>query len=430
MKKMIKTAICSLTFLVSVSVVFSQEPGILKRDSLGFSPFMTAVSKGNLGYISQQFNVSIAQAKLTASKVFPDPQISIAYSNNQDKTLMMGQSVDGGISYPVNLGNKRGASVSLAASQLDLAHAELTAFFQALRADAAKGYFQALRNLKIYEMQKDNLVQLNSLARADSLRLSKGEGSSIDAKQSSLEARAFRGEVYNSLSDLQNASAELSRLTGKRPGDTLILPTGNFPDTVNAFELSDLVNKALTNRADLIVALKGREVSEKNLRLISATRSPEVNINAGYSHNYIAKNTIAPAPAYNAITAGIDFPLKFSSLNRGSLDAARFSVKQAESAGKDVEIQIISEVTEAYNRFMACKKKADLYRTGIISDAEKILSGRTYSYQHGETGLVDVLNAQRSYIELGKNYIDAKFELACALIDLEYAAGIWDLGGK
>jgi cobalt-zinc-cadmium efflux system outer membrane protein len=63
----------------------------------------------------------------------------------------------------------------------------------------------------------------------------------------------------------------------------------------------------------------------------------------------------------------------------------------------------------------------------MLSDAEKILQGRIYSYQHGESGLIEVLNAQRTYVELNRDYIEALYDYTSALIDLEWAAAIWDI---
>ena len=413
--------------LQSGTVLFSQN--YLPRISvpISFESFVKSVGTGNLSYISEQFNVSIAEAMLAASKVFPDPELSFAYGNNEDRTLKMGQSVDAGISYPVSLGNKRAANISLARSQLSLSQMVLDAFYQNLRAEAAKEYFAALRDLKIYQMQKENLEKLKSLARADSLRLVNGESSNIDAMQSSLEARAFVGIVFQSLSDMQNSSYELLRLMGIRSDDTLRVPSDEFPVNGKKFELSDLVTGALQKRADLLIAITNKEISEKNLRLLKASRAPELTLSAGYAHNYIANNIISPAPAYNAITAGVGFPIKFSNLNRNPVKTASLAIQQNDILRKNTENQIISEITEMYNKYLSSDKRVNLYKSGIIADAEKILAGRIYSYQHGETGLIEVLNAQRTYIELKQNYINAMFECISALIDLEHAAGIWDI---
>jgi cobalt-zinc-cadmium efflux system outer membrane protein len=67
------------------------------------------------------------------------------------------------------------------------------------------------------------------------------------------------------------------------------------------------------------------------------------------------------------------------------------------------------------------------YSKGLAEDALKILQGRIYSYLHGESGLIDVLNAQRTYIELQLNQLDTLFNYTSALIELQRAAGTWDL---
>jgi cobalt-zinc-cadmium efflux system outer membrane protein len=385
------------------------------------------VKKGNLGYIAGQFNVSIAEAEFKASKVFPDPEVSVAYSNNEDRTLQMGQSVETGISYSINTGNKRGAGISLARSQHELSQVILDAYFQNLRADASLSYFASLKNQKIYLLQENIYEQMSRLASTDSIRLKNGEATGIDALQSSLEARSQQTEVYQSLADMQSNLIDLMFLQGKRFSDTLDYPADNFPYKQRDLNLSELINKAVQNRADLLVAIKNKEVSEKNLNLLKANRAFEFSLETGYSYNSIVKNEIAPAPAFNGLSAGISFPIKFSNLNRGSLQAADLAVKQSQTIYEETELQITSEVLQAYCNFIVQNKKVEHYNLGLVGDADKILQGRIYSYQHGESSLVDVLNAQRTYIGLQLNYIEALFEYTAALIELERAAGIWDL---
>lgn len=408
-------------------VIYSQQEISYKSNPVTLSQYLWSVMKGNLGYIAGQFNVSIAEAELKASKVFPDPEVSIAYANNEDRTLQMGQSVETGISYPINLGNKRGAGIALARSQHELSQLMLDAYFQNLRADASLSYFASLRNQKIYLLQEDIYEQMSRLASADSIRLKTGETTGLDALQSSLEARSQQTEVYQSCADMQNAFVDLMLLQGKIFSDTLDNPSDNFPYKQRDLNLNEVINDAVQNRADLLVAIKNKEVSEKNLNLLKANRAFEFSLETGYSYNSIVKNEIAPAPAFNGLSAGIAFPIKFSNLNRGSLQAADLAVKLSQIAYEETELQITSEVIQAYNNFIGQNKKVEHYNLGLVEDAGKILQGRIYSYQHGESGLIDVLNAQRTYIGLQLNYIEALFEYTAALIELERTAGIWDL---
>jgi cobalt-zinc-cadmium efflux system outer membrane protein len=398
-----------------------------KQVPVSLTEYLSKVNKGNLGYIAEQFNVSIAEAQLKAAKVFADPEVSIAYSNNEDWTKLMGQGIDAGISYPVSLGNKRGATVALARSQKELTQTALDVYFQNLRAEAALSYFAAIRQMNMLNVQKDIYNWLRKLAEADSLRLKTGEINATDALQTALEARSQQNLVFQAEAGFQTALVQLAQLQGKIVTDSLLVPSGQFPLQKREFSLPELVQSALERRSDIQVAIRNKEISEKQVRLIQANRAFEFNVEAGYSHSTVVKNEIAPAPAFNSYSAGISIPLKFSALNRGEIQAAKNAVSQSETILMDTRLQITGEVAQAWFSFKAAEKQLRHYQDGLVNDAAKILEARTYAYQRGETGLIDLLNARRTYSELQVEYSETLYEYAEKLVVLEKAAGIWDI---
>jgi len=428
MKRIFRLLISSSLILTSISdIAFSQEKSSYLINPVSLSQYLSDVIKGNLGYIAGQLNISITEAELNASRALPDPEISVAYSNNEDKTLQMGQSLETVMSYPVNTGNKRSAGISMARSRHELSQLLADSYFQNLRADAALNYFTGVKTQKIHQLQKEIYIQLSELARADSIRFITGEGTELDALQSSLEARAQLSEVYQSNTDLTNALLNMMLFKGKEFADTIVFPSDDFLYRKREFSLDSLLISASNNRADLMAAIKNNEVSDRNLRLLKTTRAFEFNLEAGYSYNSVVRNEIAPAPEYNGFSAGISFPLKFSNLNRGSLKAAELAMKQSHILYDEIRLQIATEVIQSYNDFITQKMKVEHYNLGLIRDAERILQGRIYSYQHGESGLLDVLNAQRTYIDLQLNYINTLFDYTKSLVEIERSAGIWDL---
>lgn len=394
---------------------------------ISLNDYIRNVSKGNLGFIASNFNVSIAEAEKQAAKAFPDPEISLAYSNNEDNTMQMGQSYDAGFSYPINMGNSRKAGIELAGSRLDLSKLILELYFRNLRADAAKSYFTAIRDRQISKLQNDTYEQLKNMAGADSIRLKTGEATELDVIQTALEAKLQFHNVLQSQAEMNNSLLNLVILQGKSLNDTLYDPSGDFPTPQKEFLLTELLNSAMESRNDILIAAKSREISEKTLRLLKADRAFEFNIEAGYSYNSIVKNEIAPAPAHNSINAGLTIPLKFSSLNKGSVNAAEYAISQSIIYSREVELQIFSEVIQAFNNYEAARKKIESFSQQLTDNAEKILKGRLHAYQAGESGLVDVLNARRLYTDLRTSHIESLYEYTSALIELERAAGIWDI---
>jgi len=416
-----------MLLVAPVNKTYCQNKVSYDGNRLTLTDFLTSVFAGNLGLIAEQFNVNIAEAELQASKALPDPEVSVSYSNNEDRTLQMGQSVESGISYPISFGNRRRAGINLARSQYELSELMFDAYLQNLRTEASIAYFTALKNQRIYLLQREIREQLSQLARADSLRVINGEATAIDALQSSLEARSQQTRVDQSLADMQNALLQMRVFRGNILSGKPEIPSDSFPLSQRNFVLNSLINIALNHRSALLAAMKNKEVSERYLKLIKADRAMEVNLETGYSYNTIVRNEIAPAPAFSSVSAGITVPLKFSGINKGSLHAADLAVRQSIKIREETELQIRAEVIQAYNAFIAQSRKIESFRLGLVRDAEEILRGRIYSYRHGESGLVDVLNAQRTYSELQLDYINAMYDYTASLIGLEKSAGIWDL---
>jgi outer membrane protein, heavy metal efflux system len=428
----IKSKMQKINIIIYSCLILLLYNGILKAQDmedheqipLSLSNYLLNVTKGNLEFIANQFNVSIAEAELKAARVFADPEIAIEYSNNEDRSLQMGQSFSTGISYPFSLGNKRGAAISVARTRMELEQSILEAWLQNLKADAGLTYYAALRDLNIFKLQEDSYNRLLQLARADSLRFISGEITELDAIRSRLEARAQQYELNRFKSSLTNSLLNLLRLQGILPGDTLYIPSDEFPKMSQDLILMDIIERALKNRADMNVAIKTNELSEKQLRLLRAQRAPEFNLEAGYSHNSIVRNDLAPAPEHNSYAAGIVVPLKFSNFNKGEISAARLVAEQSETIRQDVENLIITEVTQAYNVYTAMDKQIENYNRDLVENAEKILTGRTYLYKRGETSLIDVLEAQRTYNEMKMQYYQIMYDYVSAIIELKRSQAI------
>lgn len=419
--------IALLISILAPAIVASGQAKSPTMVKLTLRQYLSAVAKGNLGYAAQQFNVAIAEAEMKAARVFPDPEISFSYSNNQDKTLMMGQGIETGISYPISLGYKRGAAIALSRSSHEQSLSALDAFYLSLRADATLAYLTAIHNNELLRLQQDTYAQLRKLSDADSVRLKLGDIMEIDAMQTSLEAKAQQGQLFQAEDEVQGALLTLTRMQGASIADTLLAPSEELPSWRRTFVLADLISKALTSHPSLTVAAKDRDVAQAKIMQLKAERAFEFSLEAGFAHNAKVRNETAPAPAFNSYSAGITIPLKLSNTNRSAIRAARLAASQADVTYRDTEQQLAADIIRAYNSYRTAEKQLEYYNEGIVDRASSILKGRIYSYQKGESSLIEVLNAQRSYNDIRAEHLEARYRLATALVELERAAGIWDI---
>ena len=90
-------------------------------------------------------------------------------------------------------------------------------------------------------------------------------------------------------------------------------------------------------------------------------------------------------------------------------------------------MQVQTEVMQHYRRYTSLIGQVRHYDNGLLENAASVVKGKIYSYDRGETSLLEVLNAQRTYDEVRTLYIETLYNYAASLVELETSAGIWDI---
>ena len=383
--------------------------------------FLSEVERSNAAYIAEKYNVEIAEAQAVAAKVFNDPEFTAEFADNQDRTLMMGRSVDLGLSYNFNLGNARKARIAVAKEEAEITRALLEDYFRALRQEAIQAWANAWQARSILSLRQSSSESMSAIAVSDSIKAALGEIGRIDALESSIEAKAMKGDLIQAEADYSNALTTLSYLAGgmavKDIQEELATPVREYP-------IEELVALAQDNRADIRAAYLSKSLSEKNLALVKAQRAPDLGVNMGYSYNTEVRNEIAPAPMFRGVTVGVTIPLKFSSANKGERVAAEKAVLQAEAAYEAALRQIETEVKMAYSSYRAAVKTYENDSEETLAQARAIMESGKKSYTQGDSSLLDYLLAVQVFNDIAETCIGAKADVLAKWAELLAAVGV------
>ncbi|MEG2337144.1 MAG: TolC family protein, partial [Bacteroidales bacterium] len=371
--------------------------------TLTYTQYMDTIRERNLVYAAEKLNLPIAEANVRSAKIFNDPSLSVEYANNNDAKMLMGQSISGELSKTFSFG-KRTASIDLAKSEKALSMALLDDFFRNLQADATITYCNALKFMQLYEVKLSSFNSINQLALADSIKFALGKIMEVDAFQSRLEAGIAYNELLQAWDDLYNSCMALNILLGKFSVDTIYFPQGNLGEIKRTFSQTELLSIALDKRTDLVAAKYNIEIAQKAKTLAQRERGLEFDLALGYNYNTEVRNELAPAPQFSGLTLGLSIPLKFSSANKGIVETAKLKINQAEAYFKQAQIQVQTEVIQRYNTYTSLSFQLERYNTGMLEKAKAVIEGKIYSYNRGETSLLEVLNAQRTYNDISMLY--------------------------
>ena len=419
-------------FIIYLMVVFVIPPTLSSAQQdldspqrhLNFKTFLQLVRDRNIDFAVEKFNVPIAEAEIEIAKISPDPTLSFNWTENAEAKLRTGYGYSVELGQTIEFGGKRRARIELAKSKRELSTILLSDYFRELRAHAAITYVIALAKNQIYKLKLDSYQAMKKLSDAIKVRYELGTNMKIDVMQSELETGILFNELMQSEVECKNAGNELSDLIGLNYGNGLICPTGSLKKPQANYEFKTLLESALANRTDLLVAKRKRIVAEKNTILAAKNRIIDIDLNLGYGNDF---NALENAPIAKSYTVGVSIPLKFSNFRKGELNIARYQEKQAEEIVKKVQLQINNEMAQAFRNYESSLKQVENFENGLLQKSKEVLTGKTYSYQRGETSLLDVLNAQRTFDEVQVTYFDSLKNCLVSLIELERTAAFWDV---
>lgn len=419
-----RISIVALILFTGLKPALSQPDTLFLQRSLVFKEYMDLVKNRNIGYTAEKFNVSMAEAAIEVARIIPDPYFAFDWTENREKGTGSGHDYSSEIGANIELGGKRRARIDLARSESELTKAELADFFRNLRADAAIVYIDALKQKQIFSVGYNSYLNMKQLSEADSIRFQLGTIKKIDATQSKLEAGTLYNDLIHTATEWKNSLLQIALATGSAGSDTLLVPRGDLHNSCRVFSLDDLTMKALDNRADLVAARLNAKASRDALRLARKERMTDVGVRFGYSNSYIPGDF---SQAASAITGGVEIPLKFSAFSKGQIKIAQAQIGKSEESYRLVEAQIKYELEQAWNLYYMHCRQVENFDKGLLAMASEVLKGKIYSYRRGESSLLEVLNAQRTFNDMQIAFYNSLYDRAAALINLERSAGIWDI---
>ena len=422
MKKQIFIGIIILS--LRIHLINAQVEIPFRYHNLEFKDYIDLVKTHNLEFAAEKLNINISEAAIEVAKIFHDPYISVDWTEDLEKKSRTDYGFSSELSKTIDLGGKRNARIDLTISEKELTKALVADYFRKLQAEATLVYLEAMKHRELFIVRYNSYQTMKKLYEADSIRLKLGSIMEIDAIQSKLEAGILLNELIHAFAEWKNSLAQISLMTGISQNDTLFLPTSHLHNVFRDFSLNKLIMEAQNNSADLLAALLNKEVSQKNLLLTRKERRTDLDLKLGVSNLYFIDGL---SPTSTGITAGISIPLKFSNLYKGDIKMAQIRVQQTEELFRHAELQIKTEITQSWELYQGYCRQVENFDNGLLENAENVRKGKIYSYQRGETSLLEVLNAQRTYNEIQTTYYEALFNQAAGLVELEKAAGIWDI---
>ena len=362
----------------------------------------------------QQYNASLARVK--QAKALAQPSLNWD-SDLQPKLFQYGKSGEWyfGISQELEFPGKRllrGKIASREAGEIlqDVELLKLDIVFQVKEA-----FYNLLLSQEKLKYAQQNLELAQDYSNKADLKYEAGDVAKVEALRARVETSKAANEVRIASNEVRLAKAGLNFLLARKRYTPLEV-TGDLKKSPIDLNEDELIARALSFRPEIKRINLGldRENLTKKQGYMSYLPDFELGVN---------KHRILGEGEFWDFTLSFPIPLFFWQPKKGEIAEAEANIRALTKEAEYLHNAITLEVEEATMNAVTASNQIRLFEEEILTQAEEVYNMFLFSYQEGEIGGIELIEARRTLIEARTSYADALYNYGVAIAALEKSIG-------
>jgi len=405
----------------------------------------------NLAVAAARFNVDILRAQRIAAGLRPHPnlvfsatQFTIPRVVNHPSEFIKTNQENGAANTTYTLevdelierGNKRRLRISQAELNTQTAEAQMKDALRQQIFQLRQSFFTAVLARENLRVLKENLDHFDRTENLLIVQVKEGYSAGVDLKRVQLQRLQFLNDVNNGEQTYEQSVRDVFNLIGAgdtpsladetqrtqtvaRPGavpgldGSLEIVEGNLEVIPTLLWIDDLRELATQNRPDVKAAELSFEAAQQGLALAEAQRARDITVGGQYSR----------VGSDNTVGVVVGVPIGTRRFTDAAIQQATAAKLQAQAQLRLVRNQALTDVEKAFTAYKVSREKVRLFTDSSLSTAAEVRRIEEVAYHDGAKGLLDYLDAQRTYNQTLIDYNQARFDFLMSLYQLELATG-------
>jgi cobalt-zinc-cadmium efflux system outer membrane protein len=362
--------------------------------------------------------------KIVQARSFDDPMLTLAIRNgvltaplNFGKEPMTGKVV--GLSQKIPFWGKRDLQGEIAAKTAESYHWTVEERKVELRRMVKESWYQIYYIDKSLEIVDKNIKILDDFITLAETKYSVNQGTQTDVFKAQVERSKLLDMRITLTQQRISAQANLNTLL-YRPADTRV---GKIPDfDIQPVSLSgkELRETAYVNRPEVKVLAARIGKGEAGLKLADKEFYPDFNVFA----EYMQRDPIMGNDGSDMYSIGVSFNLPVQRARRHAVVAESDSeIRMAREELNSLKNSIDFGVSDMLAKLEKRKNLAELYKTGIIPQADQALESATINYRVNKVDFLTLLNSQMVLFNYEREYYDSLADYQVKKAELEALVG-------
>jgi len=276
-------------------------------------------------------------------------------------------------------------------------------------------------NLDLATQTRDATLHTLDLVRK---RCAAGAISEVDVTRAEIAYLETEQALETSRQGLETARANLAFLLGERGAVPAFEAVGTFDHPALPAELASatpesLLEDARAHRPDLAATRAQEEKANATLALARREWVPQTEWNLGVNQQGTGENALQP----RTWTVGVSLALPSPRKVEGDTSRARADLQVQELTRRRAEAQAALDVASGWAAFQHGRVRLAHMEDRLLAQAKKTCDAVQFQYERGAASLLDVLDAQRTWIAARNEYVQNLNDYWNGLFGLEQAVG-------
>ena len=354
-----------------------------------------------------------ASAAVKTATAFINPEIEAGAGPSQYRSgsSKVRDNWGVGISQPLEFGDVRSARRALAESGVRAAGADSVLVKTELISRLKLAYYLLLHRQAILKLAEEDRNLLAEIRDKVKLRAEIGESPRYELIKAETELLAAERDYGTAVVRVTESKALLRGLVGTNlPAQFQV--SGEIPADVQLAPVDTLQLK-ITESPLIQRGKVANESAEARLKLEEQLRNPGLTLKAGVEQD----------PDLTNVRIGLAIPLPIWNQRQGQIAEAAAGLRQTQALMSERELMLQREIETGYQRYQIARQQVATFESGLLSQAQAVLKVAESAYRFGERGILDYLDAQRTYRAVRKDYLAARYEVVNTALEIERLLG-------
>ena len=275
-------------------------------------------------------------------------------------------------------------------------------------------YSLLLAQEKLKYAEQDLELAQDFLNKAE-LKHAAGAVAKVEVLRAHVEVSKAANAVRVAVNEVRLAKAQMNFLLARKKYDPLEIK-GELKRRPVSLDLERLKQRAFSYRPEMKRIQFSREKESLRKKQAYLSYLPDFNL-------AVSRHRLEGEKTTWDFTLSLPIPLFFWQPKKGEIAEAEALMKSLQNEAEHLSNAISLEVEEAYMNALTASNQIKLFEEQILTQAEEVYNMFLFSFQEGEIGGIELIEARRTLIEARKSYADALFNYDVTLAALEKSVG-------